>query len=38
MGIHTYGVYNGLPFSTHNHATRIDQALFNSLVSIRNQP
>jgi glutamyl endopeptidase len=34
--IHAYGVYNGPPFSTHNHGTRITQQVFNLLISWRN--
>ncbi len=38
IGIHTYGLYNGPPYSTHNHATRIDSSVFTNLVNWRNAP
>jgi glutamyl endopeptidase len=38
MGIHAYGTYNGAPFNTHNHATRIDQSVFNNFNTVRNLP
>jgi glutamyl endopeptidase len=34
--IHAYGVYNGPPFSTNNHGTRITQSVFNLLTAWRN--
>lgn len=38
MAIHAYGTYNGPPFSTNNHGTRITQDVFNNLTSWRNAP
>lgn len=38
MAIHAYGVYNGPPFSTNNHGTRITQQVFNNLTAWRNAP
>jgi glutamyl endopeptidase len=38
FGIHNYGLYNGAPYSTHNHATRINQAVFNNLKYWKNLP
>jgi glutamyl endopeptidase len=38
MAIHTKGTYNGPPFSTHNHGTRITQEVFNNLLAWENAP
>jgi glutamyl endopeptidase len=38
MAVHAYGTYNGPPFSTNNHGTRITQAVFNNLIAWRNAP
>lgn len=38
MAVHGYGVYNGPPFSTNNHGTRITQPVFNNFISWRNAP
>lgn len=38
MAIHAYGTYNGPPFRTNNHGTRITQAVFNNLVAWKNAP
>jgi glutamyl endopeptidase len=38
MAVHAYGTYNGPPFSTNNHGTRITQAVFNNLLAWRNAP
>lgn len=36
MAINAYNVYNGPPFNTNNHGTRIRQAVFNNLIAWRN--
>jgi glutamyl endopeptidase len=36
MAVHAYGTYNGPPFSTNNHGTRITQPVFNNLIAWRN--
>lgn len=36
MAVHAYGTYNGPPFSTNNHGTRITKAVFNNLIAWRN--
>jgi glutamyl endopeptidase len=36
--IHAYGLHGGSPHSTHNHGTRITQAVFNNLVFWKTQP
>jgi glutamyl endopeptidase len=36
MAIHAYGTYNGPPFSTNNHGTRIRQPVFDNLVAWKN--
>lgn len=38
MAVHAYGIYNGSPFSTHNHGTRITQSVFNSFSTVKNMP
>lgn len=38
MAVHAYGVYNGPPFSTNNHGTRITQAVYNNLKSWKDAP
>lgn len=38
MAVHAYGTYNGPPFSTNNHGTRITQAVFNNLIAWKNAP
>lgn len=38
MGVHAYGIYNGAPFSTHNHGTRIDKSVFDAFVYVKNLP
>jgi glutamyl endopeptidase len=38
MAVHAYGTYNGPPFSTNNHGTRITQGVFNNLIAWRNAP
>lgn len=32
FGIHGYGTYNGAPYSSNNHATRITKAVFDNLM------
>ena len=38
IAIHAYGTYNGPPFSTNNHGTRITQGVFNNLNAWKNAP
>ncbi len=38
MAVHAYGTYNGPPFSTNNHGTRITQSVFNNLQAWKNAP
>jgi glutamyl endopeptidase len=38
MAVHAYGTYNGAPFNTHNHGTRITQRVFNNFVFVKNLP
>jgi len=38
MAIHAYGLHGASPHSGNNHATRINQATFNNLISWRNAP
>jgi glutamyl endopeptidase len=38
MAVHAYGVYNGPPFSTNNHGTRITRSVFNNLTAWKNAP
>ena len=38
MAVHAYGIYDGPPFSTNNHGTRIRQEVFNNLLAWRNAP
>jgi glutamyl endopeptidase len=38
MAIHAYGVHGASPHSTNNHATRINDAVFNNLVAWKNAP